>query len=224
MIPTSRTAGTDGARTPTTAHGNSATRKLRLRRGLRPRIRRASLHLQRGGLLRALRAGGAEARLRRRPPRRGGARRPRQPRRQRRDPRPRLRAGRARQRLLAGAGRTGRALAGALAAPPGVPRRVARPARQGGRARRQLRRADRQLRLRAARRRDGDPRAAASRSSWRPSPPGAGSPTAANGPVGLDRRCARLGDRLGAVLADEQLGLERAAARRGRGSAGARSR
>ena len=67
-------------------------------------------------------------------PRRGGARRPRQPRRQRRDPRARLGTGRTRQRLLARARRPRRALARALAAAPRVPRRLARPARQGGRA------------------------------------------------------------------------------------------
>ena len=69
-------------------HGKNVAppRKLRLWRGLRPRIRRAAVHIQRGGLLRALRAGGAEARLRRRASGRRRARRPRQPGRQRRDP------------------------------------------------------------------------------------------------------------------------------------------
>ena len=67
-------------------------RQLRLRRGLRPRVRRAALHVQRARLRRALRAGRAQARLRRRPARGARARGPRQPRRQRRDPRARLRA------------------------------------------------------------------------------------------------------------------------------------
>ncbi len=152
---------------------------------LRPRIRRAALHLQRDRLLRALRAGGAEARLRRRPARRGGARRPRQPRRQRRDHRAGLGTRRTRQRLLARADRPGRALARALAAPARLPRRLARPARQGGRARRELRRetaaasstCSRPIRAR---------RAAASRSSSHPSPPGAASPTAASRTDALD--------------------------------------
>ena len=62
-------------------------------------------------------------------------------------PRPR----RARQRLLARARRPGRPLARALAAPPRLPLRVARPAGQGGRARRRLRRDDAHLRLHPAR-------------------------------------------------------------------------
>ena len=147
------------------------------------------------GLLRALRAGGAEARLRRRPPRRGGARRPRQPRCQRRDPRPRLSAGRARQRLLARADRPGRALPRPLAAAARLPRCLARPAGQRGRARRHLRQRDRQLRLRAAaerrRRRSSERRADRTRSR------------ALLGPGRLPRQLARRRlDRVGAGLAD----------------------
>ena len=86
-------------------HGHPTARQLRLRRGLRPRVRRAALHVQRARLRRALRAGRAPAGLRRRPARGPRARGPRQPRRQRRDPRGRLGPGRARQRLLARARR-----------------------------------------------------------------------------------------------------------------------
>src|SRR3954453_18892356 len=121
------------------AHGYDPPRQLRLRRGLRPRVRRTALHLQRARLRRALRAGGAEARLRLPPPRRARGGGPRQPRRQRRDPRARVGSGRARQRLLARARRPQRPLARALAAPPRLPLRVAGSARQGGRARRALR-------------------------------------------------------------------------------------
>ena len=110
----------------------------------------------------------------------GRARRPRQPRRQRRDPRSRLGPGRARQRLLARARRPGRALAGALAAPPGLPRRLARPARQRGRARASpstKRPAASPTCSPSTRACDGIRPPAASRSNWRPSPPGAASPT-----------------------------------------------
>ena len=145
-----------------------------------------------------------------RPARRRGARGPRQPRRQRRGPRPRLRPRRARQRLLA---------------------RARRPAD------RSLVHWLRRLIFRCAwldqRVKEGEldvafdehthtsatssPTATTSRSSSRPSPPGAGSPTSA----ALSRRAhcerralrlrARLGDRLRAGLADEQLRPQRAA-------------
>ncbi len=150
------------------------------------------------------------------------ARRPRQPRRQRRDPRPRLGARRARQRLLARARRPGRALARALAAPAGVPRRVARPARQGGRAGRRLRRATAarfayvQPPTRAYRRRRTD--RAGPRALVGPRRLPALSLRGAGDAPAVSTRCRRriaaarafvIGRR--AVLADEQLGLERAA-------------
>src|SRR4051794_18865794 len=131
--------------------GQAQARQLRLGRRLRPRVRRAALHLQRARLLRALRAGRDEARLRRPAPRRDRARGPRQPRGQRRDPGALLAARRARQRLLARARRAGRPLARALAAPPGLPLRVAGPARHRGRARAHLRRPRPDLQLRPAR-------------------------------------------------------------------------
>src|SRR3954451_20058074 len=139
----------DARRSGAPCHGqrHPATRQLPLRRGLRPGVRRASLHLQRAGLFRALRAGGREARLRRRAARRPRARGPRQPRRQRRDPRPRVGAGRARQRLLARTDRRRGSLARPLVAAAGVPKRLARPAREGGRARRRVRRRGAELRL-----------------------------------------------------------------------------
>ena len=68
------------------------------------------------------------------------ARGPREPHRQRRGRRPRLRPRRARQRLLAGPRRPRRPLARALAAAARLPLRLAGPAREGGRARRRLRR------------------------------------------------------------------------------------
>ena len=162
-------------------HGQDTPRKLQLGRGLRPRIRGAALHLQRGRLRRALRAGGAEAGVRGRQARGGRAGRPRQPRGQRRDPRPGIRPRRARQRVLAGSGGTGGALAGALAAPSGVPRRVVGSARQRGRAGGGVYRGDVQLRLRPAHR-SAIRLAAASRSSSRPSPPGHASRTCASPP------------------------------------------
>ena len=63
------------------------TGQLRVRRRLRPRVRRAAVHVQRGRLPPARGAGGGQARLRRARAERGRARRPRQPGRQRRDPR-----------------------------------------------------------------------------------------------------------------------------------------
>ena len=156
----------------TDSHDERRTpRQLRLRRGLRPRIRGAPLHLQRARLPRALRAGREQARLRLRPPRRPRARGPRDAQRQRRDPGAGVRAGRARQRLLARARRPERPLARALAAAPRLPLRLAGPARQGGRARRRVRRRV------ATPSSTSSPTATASPSSWRPSPPGAGSPT-----------------------------------------------
>ena len=70
-----------------TPHGEHTPRKLRLRRGLRPRIRRAALHLQRARFQErceqaALSSASSAA------ARRGRARGPRQPRRERRDPDP----------------------------------------------------------------------------------------------------------------------------------------
>ena len=191
-----------------------ATRKLRLRRGLRPRIRRAAVHLQRGDFRERCEQAALQARLRRRPARRRRAGRSRQPRRQRRDPGPGLGARRARQRLLAGARRPGRPLARALAAPARVPRRLARSARA----------------TRASSTSASDeetaasptcsPTAAASRSSSPPSPPGAASPTAAEAarsrgsaapllrlawrPEAPSRRACC--DRLGAGVADRSSG------------------
>ena len=132
---------------------------------------------------------------------------------------PGVRARRARQRLLARARRPRRALARALAAPARVPLRLARPARQGGRARRRLRRG---RRTRSA---TSSPSATTSRSSSRPSRTGAGSPTrraerAGRQPAARGLR-ARLGDRLGAGVADQQLRAQRAAAP-ARSSAGKR--
>ena len=90
---------------PLLCHGYDPTRKLRLRRGLRPRVRRAALHLQRARLRERCEQAALKLGFVGRPARRRGARGPRQPRRQRRDPRPGLGARRARQRLLARAGR-----------------------------------------------------------------------------------------------------------------------
>ena len=226
MIPTSRTER------PGTAHGNRATWKLRLRRGLRPRVRRAALHVQRGRLL-------ASAASRRRSSSASSA--AASARSELEDLvnlavngeilDPASGARRTRQRLLARARRPRRALARALAAPPRLPRRLARPARQGGRARRRLRRADRHLRLRAARPHRRRP-APASRSSSRPSPPGAGSPTAATLSDRRWRQLLRVGSgvqRGGAGLRliasapsspTSSSALQRAAGGRGRGSAG----
>ena len=146
-------------------------RQLQLGRGLRTRVRRAPIHVQRTRLPRAVRAGGAEARLHRRLGRRGRGRGPDQPRRQRRGDRARVGARRARQRLLAGPRRSLGSLARPLAAPIDLPRRLARPARQGGRARHPLR-----LRTRT-RSSTSSPTAAASRFSSRPSRAGTASPT-----------------------------------------------
>ena len=81
---------------------------------------------------------------------RRGARRPPRPRRQRRDRRAQLAPRRAHQRELGGPGRPRQPQPRPLAPPPRLPRRLARPAGQGGRARRRLRRAHPDLRLRPA--------------------------------------------------------------------------
>ena len=65
-------------------YGHCATRQLRVRLGLRARVRGASLHVQRARFHRARGAGGDQARLRGRPARRRRARGPREPRGQRR--------------------------------------------------------------------------------------------------------------------------------------------
>ena len=201
------------------SYGSDSPRQLRLRPGLRPRIRGASLHVQRARLLRARRAGRAQARLRRPPARGDRARGPREPHRQRRGRRPRLRPRRARQRLLAGPRRPRRPLARALAAAARVPLRLAGPARQGGRAGRRLRR---RSRTRSA---TSSPSATASRSSSRPSRAGAASPTGRaatdagrRAGVARPRAAELLGGRLLGALARGRLALRapRASSRRQR--------
>ena len=88
--------------------------------------------------------------LRRPGTQRRGARRPPRPRRQRRDRRAQLPPRRAHQRELGGPGRSLQPQPRPLDPPPRLPRRLARPAGQGGRARRRLRRAHPDLRLRPA--------------------------------------------------------------------------
>ena len=130
--------------------GNSQ-RQLRVGVRLRARVRRAPLLLQRAGLLAARRAGGGEARLRRPGARDRGDPGPARPRRQRRDPRAHLGARRAHRRALDRARRPRQPQPRPLDPPPGLPRRLARPARQGGRAGRRLRGRHPHLRLRPAR-------------------------------------------------------------------------
>ena len=74
--------------------------------------------------------------------------------------------GRARQRLLARARRPRRPLARALAAPARLPLRLAGPARQGGRARRALRRRLRSTFAYIQPDRDGEPVELAPEPSW----------------------------------------------------------
>ena len=105
-----------------------------------------------------------------------GARRPPRPRRQRRDRRAQLAPRRAHQRELGGPGRPRQPQPRPLDPPPRLPRRLARPAGQGGRARRRLRRAHPDLRLRPA-----GPQLRADRALQR-AVAGAASPTGASRP------------------------------------------
>src|SRR4051794_36511772 len=151
---------TPGRGSEISGEGNSQ-RQLRVGLRLRSGVRRAALRLQRERLRAAGRAGGGQARLRRPGPRLRRGPRPSRARRERRDHRAQLGARRAHQRPLDGARGPGEPQPCPLDPPPRLSRRLARPASQGGRARRLVRPRVEHLRVHPARPRGGADRALA---------------------------------------------------------------
>src|SRR4051794_27371632 len=164
-IATTATAAT-GTRRARTGPGYASTRgrrrELRLGRRLRRRVPRLPVQLQHGGLRAARDSGRREARTdRRQRARRGRDGRSGRARRARRDRRGAQRARPlSRSALARGLARAGR-VARLLAEEARVPRRMARPAREGGEARGRVRRERRGVRVPRPGRRAGAPRAAA---------------------------------------------------------------